>query len=103
LGVALLALLPEALASLPSTQALGTLLAGVLTVFLLQKLVVWLHSYTGHECEVHTSSAASLVIVGDAFHTFVDGALIAAAVLPSIPLRATTALAVADPEIYLDS
>ena len=28
------------------------------------------------ECEAHTSSAASLVIIGDAFHTFVDGAII---------------------------
>jgi zinc and cadmium transporter len=51
---------------------------------------------------VHTSSAASLVIIGDAFHTFVDGALIAAAVVTSIPLGATTALAVAAHEIPQD-
>jgi len=79
--------------------ALGTLLAGVLAFFLLEKLVLWRHCHTGHECEVHTSSAASLVIIGDAFHTFVDGALIAAAVLTSIPLGATTAIAVAAHEI----
>jgi zinc and cadmium transporter len=94
LGVALLALLPEALRSLQPPVALGTLLAGVL-----EKLVLWRHCHTGHDCEVHTSSAASLVIIGDAFHTFVDGALIAAAVLTSIPLGATTALAVAAHEI----
>jgi zinc and cadmium transporter len=99
LGVSLLALLPEALATLPPPQALGTLLGGVLVFFLLEKLVLWRHCHTGHECEVHTSSAASLVIVGDAFHTFVDGALIAAAVLTSIPLGATTAVAVAAHEI----
>ena len=45
------------------------------------------------------STAASLVIVGDAFHTFVDGAVIAAAVLTSVPLGLTTALAVATHEI----
>ena len=45
------------------------------------------------------STAASLVIVGDAFHTFVDGAVIAAAVLTSIPLGLTTAIAVATHEI----
>ena len=67
--------------------------------FILEKLVLWRHCHTGHDCEVHTSSAASLVIIGDAFHTFVDGALIAAAVLTSIPLGATTALAVAAHEI----
>ena len=101
LGVALLALLPEALETLPPTAALGTLLGGVLTFFLLEKLVLWRHCHDGHghECEAHTSSAASLVIIGDAFHTFVDGAIIAAAVVTSIPLGVTTALAVAAHEI----
>jgi zinc and cadmium transporter len=99
LGVALLALLPQALERLPATTALGTLLAGVLVFFLLEKLVVWRHCHDVHECEVHTSSAASLVIVGDALHTFVDGAVIAAAVVTSIPLGITTALAVATHEI----
>jgi zinc and cadmium transporter len=99
LGVALLALLPEALEQIPHPAALGTLLAGVLSFFLLEKLVIWRHCHDAHECEVHTSSAASLVIVGDAFHTFVDGAVIAAAVVTSIPLGVTTALAVAAHEI----
>jgi zinc and cadmium transporter len=99
LGVALLALLPEALSSLPPTNALGALLCGVLVFFLLEKLVLWRHCHDSQECEVHTSSAASLVIIGDAFHTFVDGALIAAAVLTSVPLGVTTALAVAAHEI----
>ena len=99
LGVALLALLPEALERIPPGHALGTLLAGVLAFFLLEKLVLWRHCHDTHECEVHTSSAASLVIIGDAFHTFVDGAVIAAAVLTSVPLGITTALAVAAHEI----
>jgi zinc and cadmium transporter len=99
LGVALLALLPEALSSLRPTEALGALLCGVLVFFLLEKLVLWRHCHDSQECEVHTSSAASLVIIGDAFHTFVDGALIAAAVLTSVPLGVTTALAVAAHEI----
>jgi zinc and cadmium transporter len=99
LGVSLLALLPEALQTLPATVALGTLLGGVLAFFLLEKLVLWRHCHDSQECEVHTSSAASLVIVGDAFHTFVDGAVIAAAVITSVPLGITTALAVAAHEI----
>jgi len=99
LGVALLALLPEALEKLPPGTALGTLLLGVLAFFVLEKLVIWRHCHDTDECAVHTSSAASLVIVGDAFHTFVDGTVIAAAVLTSIPLGVTTALAVATHEI----
>ena len=98
LGAALLALLPQSLASLPPTTALGTLLAGVIAFFLLEKFVLWRHCHDGHECEVH-NSAASLVIIGDAFHTFVDGAVIAAAVLTSVPLGVTTALAVAAHEV----
>jgi zinc and cadmium transporter len=61
--------------------------------------VIWRHCHDSQDCQVHTSSAASLVIVGDAFHTFVDGAVIAAAVLTSVPLGITTALAVATHEI----
>ena len=99
LGVALLALLPQALESIPASDALGTLLGGVMTFFALEKFVLWRHCHDGHDCEVHTGSAASLVIVGDAFHTFVDGAVIAAAVITSIPLGVTTALAVAAHEI----
>lgn len=99
LGVSLLALLPEALEHIEASRALGTLLAGVVFFFLLEKLVIWRHCHESDECEVHTSSAASLVIVGDAFHTFVDGALIAAAVATSIPLGVTTALAVVAHEI----
>lgn len=99
LGVALLALLPEALEHVKPASALSALLAGVLAFFLLEKFVLWRHCHDTHECEVHTSSAASLVIVGDAFHTFVDGAVIAAAVITSVPLGITTALAVATHEI----
>jgi zinc and cadmium transporter len=99
LGVSLLALLPQTLDTLSADAALGTLLGGVLSFFLLEKLVLWRHCHDTRDCEVHTSSAASLVIVGDAFHSFVDGAVIAAAVLTSIPLGITTALAVAAHEI----
>ena len=99
LGVSLLALLPEALEQLEPSRALATLLGGVVFFFLLEKLVLWRHCHDSRECEVHTASAASLVIVGDTFHTFVDGALIAAAVVTSVPLGITTALAVVAHEI----
>ena len=98
LGVSLLALLPQALGAIEPVSSLATLLGGVLAFFLLEKLVIWRHCHDSQECQVHTS-AASLVIVGDAFHTFVDGAVIAAAVVTSIPLGITTALAVVAHEI----
>jgi zinc and cadmium transporter len=97
LGVSFLALLPEALDALPPSRVLGTLLAGILTFFVLEKLVLLRHCHT-NECHVH-SSTAPLVIVGDAFHNFMDGAIIGAAVLSSVPLGVNTAIAVAAHEI----
>ena len=97
-GVALLALVPEALSALPARPAMLTMVGGILSFFLLEKGVIWRHCHDDEQCHVH-NTAASLVIVGDAFHTFVDGAVIAAAVLTSVPLGLTTALAVAAHEI----
>jgi zinc and cadmium transporter len=97
LGVSLLAILPEALETLPAPHVFATLLAGILLFFVLEKLVLWRHCHT-HDCEVHESGAA-LVVVGDAFHNFVDGAVIAAAVMTSVPLGVSTAIAVAAHEI----
>ena len=97
LGVALLALLPEALETLSPTTALATLLAGILAFFVLEKLVLLRHCHTD-ECHVH-GAAAPLVLLGDAFHNFIDGATICAAVLTSVPLGINTAIAVAAHEI----
>ena len=97
LGVSLLALLPEALMSLGSATVFGTLLAGILVFFILEKLVLLRHCHTD-ECVVH-GATAPLVIIGDAFHNFIDGALICTAVLSSVPLGINTALAVAAHEI----
>ena len=97
LGVALLALLPEALESLDPFKVFATLLGGILVFFVLEKLVLLRHCHTD-ECQVH-STAAPLVILGDAFHNFLDGAMVTAAVLTSVPLGINTAIAVAAHEI----
>ena len=97
LGVSMLAILPSALEQLPAPRVFGTLLLGILLFFLLEKLVLWRHCHT-HDCEVHDGSVLP-VLVGDAFHNFVDGAVIAAAVMTSVPLGVSTALAVAAHEI----
>jgi zinc and cadmium transporter len=97
LGVSMLAILPEALDSLPASRVFGTLLFGILAFFVLEKLVLWRHCHI-HDCEVHDGSVVP-VLIGDAFHNFVDGAVIAAAVMTSVPLGVSTALAVAAHEI----
>lgn len=97
LGVSTMAILPSALEQLPAPRVLGTVLGGILLFFFLEKLVLWRHCHT-HDCEVH-DGAVLPVLVGDAFHNFVDGAVVAAAVLTSVPLGISTALAVAAHEI----
>lgn len=97
LGVALLAILPESLKQLDASAVLGTLLAGILLFFMVEKLVIWRHCHV-NDCDAHDGqarSSATLVLVGGAIHNFTDGTIIGAAVLSSIPLGLTTALAVA--------
>jgi zinc and cadmium transporter len=98
LGVALLELLPQALERLEPRIVFGTLLAGILAFFVLEKLAIWRHGHT-HECDVQHASQAPLVLVGDAAHNFMDGAVIGAAVLVSVPIGVSTALAVLAHEI----
>jgi zinc and cadmium transporter len=93
----MLSLLPATLDQLPSGRVFTTLLWGILLFFVLEKLVLWRHCHI-HDCEVHDGTIIP-VLVGDAFHNFVDGAVIAAAVVSSVPLGISTAFAVAAHEI----
>ncbi len=97
LGASMLEILPKALEQLAPPQVFSTLLVGILLFFVLEKLVLWRHCHT-HDCEVH-DGAVLPVVVGDAFHNFVDGAVIAAAAMTSLPLGITTAVAVTAHEI----
>lgn len=97
LGVALMALVPEALTHAPPVRVFGTLLAGILLFFVLEKLVLWRHCHAD-DCARHGASAP-LVLVGGAVHNFVDGAVIGASLLISVPLGISTAVAVAAHEV----
>ncbi len=97
LGVSMLRLLPSALETLDASAVFSTLLGGILLFFVLEKLVLWRHCHT-HDCEVHESTAFP-VLIGDAFHNFVDGAVVGAAVMTSVPLGISTAVAAAAHEI----
>ncbi|HZI81366.1 MAG TPA: ZIP family metal transporter, partial [Vicinamibacterales bacterium] len=97
LGASMLEILPKALEQLPAREVFPTLLLGILLFFVLEKLVLWRHCHT-HDCEVH-DGAVLPVVIGDAFHNFVDGAVIAAAAMTSLPLGISTAVAVTAHEI----
>jgi zinc and cadmium transporter len=97
LGVALLLLLPQALETLTTARVFTTLLAGIMVFFVLEKMVLLRHCHTD-ECHVH-GATAPLVLIGDAFHNFIDGATVCTALLTSVPLGINTAIAVAAHEI----
>jgi zinc and cadmium transporter len=97
LGAAFLGMIPNALQQNTSLAISGTVLTGIVIFFVLEKIVIWRHCHDA-ECEVH-GAAGPLILIGDAFHNFVDGFVIAAAFLTSIPLGIAASLAVIAHEI----
>jgi zinc and cadmium transporter len=97
LSAAFLGMIPHALEHAQVSSILGTVLAGVILFFLLEKLIIWHHCHDV-ECDIH-GTAGTLILFGDAFHNLVDGIVIAAAFLTSIPLGVSTALAVVAHEV----
>lgn len=115
LGAAFLGLLPHALSSpgvVDFHPLFLTVLIGLLSFFLLEKLVLWRHCHSDH-CEAHSTHASDdghdhtenkeatgwMILLGDGMHNFVDGILIAAAFLTDTHLGIVTALAIAAHEI----
>jgi len=109
LGAAFLGLLPHALSG-PGVEDFHNIflvvLLGLLSFFLLEKLVLWRHCHSDH-CEAHTphdthqtnEATGWMILVGDGMHNLVDGVLIAAAFMTDIHLGIVTALAIAAHEI----
>ncbi|OOY35187.1 ZIP zinc transporter [Solemya velum gill symbiont] len=97
LGAAFLGMIPNALAQETALAISGTVLAGIVIFFFLEKIIIWRHCHNA-ECEVH-GTAGPLILIGDAFHNFVDGFVMAAAFLTSVPLGIAASLAVIAHEI----
>ncbi|MEK7438568.1 MAG: ZIP family metal transporter [Pseudomonadota bacterium] len=107
LGAAFLELLPHAFEGATSVRNVAaTILAGIFGFFVLEKLVLWRHCHV-EDCDAHDLHADAhdhgrsglLILVGDSFHNFVDGILIAAAFMENTQLGIVTALAIIAHEI----
>ena len=115
LGAGFLHLLPEALheAHAHVEGLMATVLLAILLFFLLEKGLIWRHHHHHHH---HLPSvgdeaasppdpadpadpAATLILIGDSFHNFLDGVLITAAFLADFQLGVVTALAVIAHEV----
>lgn len=99
-GDAFLHLLPETVertGSLTLSDSMS-ILAGILFFFVLEKFLHWRHCHD-IECEEHPKHLGLLNLVGDGFHNLIDGVLVGASFLVSVPLGITTTAAVALHEI----
>jgi len=110
LGAAFLEILPHAFEhSGDSRGVAAAVLIGILCFFLLEKLVLWRHYHIGEdESRTHAHTVETehdhgrsglLILVGDSFHNFVDGVLVAAAFMQDPSLGVVTATAVIAHEI----
>jgi zinc and cadmium transporter len=97
LAAALLGMIPRAVRSLPGMQGGLTVLVALLFFFVLERLLVWHHCHDA-KCSA-PRPAAKMLLIGDAFHNFVDGIVIAAAFLTSPALGWAATLAVIAHEI----
>jgi len=95
-------ILPEVYELAPNQlhELLGVLLLGILAFFFLEKMSIWRHSH-GPDGDKSNLAAPVVwnILIGDAFHNFVDGILIAAAFLADPWLGLTTTIAVIAHEI----
>lgn len=93
-GDAFIHLIPEAFEELGTGLSTSLfIIVGVLIFFSVEKFIRWRH------CHIPTSGGhvhpvATLNLMGEAVHNFIDGVLIGATYLVSIPLGLTTTLAV---------
>jgi len=112
LGAAFIEVLPHAFEKSDSIQATAaTVLFGILGFFILEKLVLWRHCHV-EECEAHDphlppqqnhghdhGRSGLMILVGDTFHNFVDGVLIAAAFMADTQLGIVTSIAIIAHEV----
>lgn len=94
MGDAFIHLIPEAYEN--TDRAVGVsvfILAGILIFFVLEKLIHWRHCHS-EPCAEHPHPFSYVILFGDMTHNFIDGLVIAASYLVSIPLGIATTVAV---------
>jgi len=82
-------------------RAAAFILGGILAFFVLEKALLWRHHHHGEE-GVHEHDhgrSGWMIVVGDSFHNFTDGVIIAGAFIADVKVGVVTALAIVAHEI----
>jgi zinc and cadmium transporter len=98
LGDAFIHLLPELVSKGYGISAAVYILSGILMFFILEKFVHWQHCHAPIT-STHVHSFAYMNLVGDGLHNFIDGLIIAASYIVSLPVGIATTVAVIMHEI----
>ncbi len=115
LGVVFLDLLPHLFEQSPNPARVAAfILFGILAFFILEKLLLWRHHHHGDEVAPGAAHGAGahdhagdhdhgrsgwMIVIGDAFHNFTDGIIIATAFIADLRLGVVTAVAIIAHEI----
>lgn len=99
LGDAFIHLIPEALEKSSNTTATSVLIIlGILLFFGLEKLLHW-HHHGEDTKENHIHPIGKMILFSDGVHNFLDGIIIAASFMVSVPVGVATTVAVVLHEI----
>ncbi|HJX06239.1 MAG TPA: ZIP family metal transporter [Candidatus Nanoarchaeia archaeon] len=91
-------LLAESLDSLSPARAFAYMMIGFIMFFVVERFLHWHHCHKhGGKCEIHPVSY--LIILGDSVHNLIDGIIIGASFLVSIPFGIITTLLIIGHEI----
>ncbi len=100
LGGALFHLLPEIVNEHGFTFKISIyIIIGILFSFIIEKFIHWRHCHKAEHIHSHVHSFAYMNLFGDGVHNFIDGLIIGASYLVSIPVGITTTIAVVLHEI----
>jgi len=84
LAAAIVWLLPHAMEDMDPHKLMLTFLIGILFFFALEKMLIVRHCHND-DCKTHKATA-SMILIGDSIHNFIDGILIWTSFMISIPV-----------------